>query len=94
MQLDPESGIIHPDEYISRDGYDWVSDSIVFHPKGTDAEIPVEDGAMLEGTHDVDFGVMADDLPQARREWAKSQAREMDDILPVISEKAVSRPRL
>lgn len=95
VRLDPENGAIYPNEYIPRDAYDWVSDSIVFLPEYLKLEVPVEEGVLIDSIQALgkEFGVEPEDLPEVRREWAKAQAQKMDRLLLRPQEKGPSGSR-
>lgn len=95
VRLDPENSAIHPNEYIPRDAYDWVSDSIVFLPEDLKLEVPVDEGVLIDSIQALgkEFGVEPEDLPEVRREWTKAQAQKMDRLLLRPQEKGPSGSR-
>lgn len=62
-RVDLSTGELFTEGYLSRDGYDWGVDDLVFLPYRTDIEIVIEEGS---GT---DFCLDADDLPAVDCAW-------------------------
>lgn len=62
-RVDLSTGDLFTEGYLSRDGYDWGVDDLVFLPYRSALEIRVDEGSLS------DFCLDLDDLPAADHAW-------------------------